>query len=272
MTTNSSLSAPDNLLTLLSQTRRLVTYFSASVCHTESEWRRKLIYPASVENDAGHNSLRWRPASLGLTNGFSLECWIKGNKPGSRVNYRWRFARMPTPVFLFLLTLRRLFLMLICYCCIFHPQLLTWNETGPDKHTLALTSLTQEADRSSSTDKFSPLCHGVDANLWTVLPIRFVTFQQKTPTPPPSDEQQMWTGTVFLMSSHVHPKTMQLSSPLSVPHYHNCICGSSHCNNLAHVQERLTCCRFRLRRLCRGWSFGSTLAVSRCLPEVLITP
>lgn len=174
--------------------------------------------------------------------------------------------------FLFLLTLRRLFLMLICYCCIFHPQLLTWNETGPDKHTLALTSLTQEADRSSSTDKFSPLCHGVDANLWTVLPIRFVTFQQKTPTPPPSDEQQMWTGTVFLMSSHVHPKTMQLSSPLSVPHYHNCICGSSHCNNLAHVQERLTCCRFRLRRLCRGWSFGSTLAVSRCLPEVLITP
>lgn len=101
MTTNSSLSAPDNLLTLLSQTRRLVTYFNVSVCCTESEWCRKLIYPASVENDAGHNSLRWRPASLGLTNSFSLECWIKGNKMGSQVNYRWRFARMPKPVFSF---------------------------------------------------------------------------------------------------------------------------------------------------------------------------
>lgn len=70
-----------------------------------------------------------------------------------------------------------------------------------------------------------------DAEFWGVFPIPAVTFQLGASTQAPGDEQQMWPGTPLPTSSLVHPKTMWLSPPRSARHYHNCICGSSHCNS-----------------------------------------
>lgn len=50
---------------------------------------------------------------------------------------------------------------------------------------------------------------------------------RQNPTEALRDMGQMWTETFFPMSSHVHLKEMQSSTPLSAPHYDNCICGSS---------------------------------------------
>lgn len=122
-------------------------------------------------------------------------------------------------------------LMLIrCYYHIFHPQLLTW--LRGDRHKRL--SLSQK--KACFIDTCSSFC-------WLLLicfgfVFRVVTFQLHiSRLAPGDDEQQMWAGTLFLMSSHVHPKNMQLSSPRSAPRYHNYMCGSSHRNNLAQTGE-----------------------------------
>lgn len=71
MTTNTSLSAPDNTCAESNKEAHAIFY---RICLLHGEWCSKLICPASVESDAGHNSLVQCPASLGLTNGFFLEC------------------------------------------------------------------------------------------------------------------------------------------------------------------------------------------------------
>lgn len=176
--------------------------------------------------------------------------------------------------FFFLLTpcwLLLLFNLVVNVVHFIHSCWLDTTETGPDKHTQALTSLTQKkADRSCFTEKCSPSCHRVNAEFWMLFPVRAVASQLKTSTRATSDEQQMWTGTPFLMSSHVHPKNMQLSSPLSVPHYHNCICGSSHCNKLAHVQKWLTCKQVQTKTIVQRMELQQH-SDSECLLEVLIT-
>lgn len=181
-----------NLLTLPSQTRRLVTYFSVSVCYIEGERCSKLIYPASVDNDAGHNSVRWSPASPELTNGLFLECWIKGNKLGAQVNYRWLPASH-TEADLFY------------HWGIFHPN----SQEG--RQVLFCWRMRSSFHRAHAGFPLQS-CRDPAENIHTGKPV----MNSRCELGLHSQCQVMFIQ-----------KNMQLSSPLSAPHYHNCICGSS---------------------------------------------
>lgn len=173
---------------------------------------------------------------------------------------------LPPPV----LTPTFILMLICCYCGIFHKQLLTWQWRDRHRRTYSgLNTIKSGAEQTVPLSLTNALLNVTEL----IASFHCLHHQSSSSWKHPHRHWVMSSrsGTPFLISSHVHPKYMQLSSPLSATHYHNCICGCSHCNNLAQVPEWLTCCRFRLRRLLQRMELLEQYSVSQCLLEVIIT-